>query len=383
MKKIKFISLCLIAVLAVSLLAACGDTSYIMSVGEKKYPVGPYAFYAYYMRDTYDAQYQYYYSTSLTDVLNNDIDESGTKLYQALNESIKEQYIAYVVVSEKFDELGLSLTDEQKAAVEESYRKGYVESYGSDWANMLQSMKLSAEEFKDLLAVNYKNEAIVDYYFGEGGEKEILDTDMRLTFNSNYARFKYAVLYKVDGDGNAYTTDELFAQYDKAKAALADLEAGKDITEVIPLYSDDHYTEDEIPSDATEEDKEDYALQNASVLEDGLITDKTGIFNEQLYSYYGYSLDSALVNWLFSAEVGDYKLIELNDAYWVVQKCDLNEKEEYYEAKKDTIFNDLAADDISTLFSQWKNAIPYVFNDDATNLFDVRGLDPMFIDFES
>ncbi len=382
MKKIKLISICLVAVLLVSLLAACGDTSYIMSVENTKYPVGPYAFYAYYMRDTYDAQYYYYYGSRLTDVLNSEIDENGTKFYEALNQSIQEQYIAYIIVSEKFDQLGLTLSEEEIAAVEESYQTGYVESYGSEWPAKLQAMQLTAEEFKDLLAVNYKNEAIVDYYFGEGGEKEIFDTDMKLTFNSNYARFKYVVLYKVDGDGNTYTTDMLLEQYDKAKAALATLDEGKDITEAIMLYSDDYYNEDELPEDLTDTDKESYELQNTSVLEDGLVTDKTGIFNEQLYSYYGYTLDSQLVNWLFAAQNGDYTLIELSDAYWVVQKCDINEKEDYYEAKKDAIFSDLTADDISTLYAQWKNAMPYVFNDSAVKVFDVRGLDPMFVNFE-
>ncbi len=381
MKFTKILALCLAAVFVLAMLAACADTSYVMTVGEKKYPVGPFAFYAYLTRDTYDMQYYYYYNTRLTDVLNTELSD-GTKVYQTVNQYVEDQYLNHIVISEKFEELGLSLTEEQKAEIEANYKAGYVEQYGADLTTILETLQLTEEEMKDMIALSYKSEAIVNHYFGEGGQYEVLDSEMRSYFTENYARFKYVILDKKDEDGNTLTTDKLLAQYDKAKAALAALEAGRAIEDVIVEYSDDYVTENELPADAKDEDKATAEAQNKTMTVDGVITDKAGIFDETYYSYYGSTLDSEIVNWVFAAEIGEFELKELDGAYMVIQKFDVTENEEHYQARKSSVFSAITESQRSTLFSQWMGELSYTFNENARNLYDVRGLEPLFISFD-
>ncbi len=381
MKFTKILALCLAAVFVLALLAGCGDTSYIMTVGEKKYPVGPFAFYAYLTRDTYDMQYYYYYNTRLSDILNKELSE-GEPAYKTINKYIQDQYLNHIVISEKFVELGLSLTDEQKAEIDANYKAGYVETYGADLTTILETLNLTEEEMKDMISLNYKSEAIVNYYFGEGGKYEVLDSEMRGYFAENYARFKYVILDKKDAEGNALTTDKLLAQYDKAKAALAALEAGKAIEEVIVEYSDDYYTEEDIPADAKDEDKVTYETQNKTMTETGVITDKQGVFDETYYAYYGSTLDAEIVNWVFAAKVGEFVLKELDGAYMIIQKFDVTETEEHYEARKSSVFSAITESQRTALFSQWMSEFSYTFNENALNLYDVRGLEPLFISFD-
>lgn len=389
MKKVKTIALFLSILLFIGMLAGCSDVSYIMSVNDTKYPCGPYAFYAQFMRDTYDMQYYYNYQVRLTDILNEEVSE-GVKFYEQINETVKEQYLAYIVIDEKFKELGLTLDDETKATIEDTYQTSYVEAYGaSAFGEILSKLGLTEDEFKELLSISAKNEAITQYYFGAGGSYEVSDTAMRQYFTQNYARFKYIRMGKTDTEGKELTTDQLIETYGKAKEALAALDEGATIEELIPLYCEDYYTEEEIAAaeaSATDSDTDvraSYESYNESLVADGMITDKNGIFNEIIYSYYGYTLDTELVNFVFGAQNGDYSLIELSDAYWIIEKADIQEKESYMEARQSTIFNALTANDLAAMYQEWKGSLPYVFNEAAVKRYDVRGLDEMFTSISS
>ena len=50
-KYLKILSLGLIAALTLGIFAGCGNDSYALTANGEEYPVGPYAFYAYWYRD--------------------------------------------------------------------------------------------------------------------------------------------------------------------------------------------------------------------------------------------------------------------------------------------------------------------------------------------
>lgn len=368
--------------LCIPMFVGCAtDTSYIMTSDGKKYPSGPYIFYAYFMRDSYDMQYYTYYKTRLADVLNEKISEDKY-FYQSMNEMIQEQYIAYVLVSEKFDEFGLKLTSDEIAAIDKQYTDNYINVYGATkFDEMLKKMNLTVNEFKDLLSINAKNDAITQYYFGSGGEFEVTDTQERNYFSENYARLKSLIVYKTDSDGKALTTAELIEKDNLVKSIIEQLDGGASFEELIAQHSD-AYTR-EFSDDITDEQKESAEKYNQSLVEDGMITDKKGIYNTLLYNYYGYTLDSTIVDYIFSAEIGDYKLIELSDSYWIVKKYDSTEKNDYFADKEKEIFNALTADQISLIYQTWKNALVVEYNQETLTKYDVRNLDPMFIDIDS
>lgn len=377
---IKFLCLILAALICIPMFAACAaDTSYVMTSGTKKYAVGPYAFYAYFMKDSYDMQYYTHYNTRISAILNEKVSDDKY-FYESLNETIQQQYLAYIIVSEKFDELGLKLTEEQKATVEQQYQTNYLEAYGATKFNdMLQKMNITETEFKELLTVNIKNDALTDYYFGANGQFEVTDTQKRTYFNENYSRLKYIVISKVDSDGKTLTTAELIEKDNLVKELKEKLDAGESFEDMIAQYSE-FYTKDF--TDMTEDEKTSAETYNTSLVEDGMIVNKNGIYNATLYSYYGYTLDSTLVDFLFGHEVGEYDVFELTDSYWIIKKCDLNEKNDYFNGKETEIFNALTSDQISLLYQTWRDAFVYEFNNAALLKYDVRNLDPMFINLD-
>ena len=170
-----------------------------------------------------------------------------------------------------------------------------------------------------------------------------------------------------------YELIEKKAKVDEAYQKALD---GDDFGELIAQYSEDYI---QITDDITEDERNFYELSNKQASEDGLVIDKNGIFNYDYYLYYNYSIDSNIVNAVFSMDVGDLKVIELPSSFWIIQKCDKNEKESYFESKKSLIYNNIASPIIDELYTEWEKELLITFNEAAVNKYDPRKLEPLFI----
>ncbi len=380
----KALSILILCAIILSMICGCADTSYIMTNNGDKYAAGPFAFYAQYLHDYYDQMLTYYYQQNLTDILNKEVDENGTKLYENINKEIKQQYIRYIVLDKKFAELGLSMTEEETKEINDAFEY-YKSNYKTlDFTAIRQKLGLSEDEFKNLLVgINYKEQKLMNYYFGAGGENEISDTEMRKYFTENYRRFKYLVFYKTNSDGTTLGTEDLLKKYEKVKEAKALLDEGQSFERLIPIYSEDYYKRENYP-DATDETWENYEAQNTENTENGLITNKNGIFDETVYNYYGYSLDTKVADAVFTLEIGEYTLIELDKEYWIIKRYDASESNDYFKSKETTIYNTLASPQFETLCTTWDLAfagadLEYCkFNETVVNMYDVRGLETVF-----
>ena len=214
--------------------------------------------------------------------------------------------------------------------------------------------------------------------FGEGGSYEITEEELRNKYADGYERFRYIAISKVDASGNMLTTDELIAKKALVDDAYQKALDGEDFGTLISEYSDDYL---KITDDLTDEQKAAYEASNKQACEDGLVIDKNGIFNYEYYVYYNYVIDSNIVNAVFADTManGDVKSIELSTAFWIIQKCDKNEKEDYFESKRSLIYNEIASPIIEELFTKWENELLITFNDAAVNKYDPRKISPLFI----
>jgi hypothetical protein len=178
---------------------------------------------------------------------------------------------------------------------------------------------------------------------------------------------------------NSYTLNYLRELDNKKESVLKylNMEYNDNVIEdIIKKYSEDYVA---LTDEMTEEDKTSAQAQNTDLVDNGLVINKSGVFNELLYNYYGVAVDTSVVDKVFSMNVGDVALIEVSNSFWVVKKCDPNEKEDYYTSKKDAIFNELTSPDVTAMFTEWNNDFPEVFNDKTVNKFDPRGLSSLFL----
>ncbi|MBQ1965792.1 MAG: hypothetical protein II348_03870 [Clostridia bacterium] len=385
----KVLSLFLALLLMLTVFAGCNrkpDLSYIVTGtvdGESRnFPIGPYRYYVQWMTDYYYA----YLSTmaaqmdkkmSWTDMLADTSFSGGTRtLSDTIIETAKDQYMSYLYIELTFDQLGLSLTEEDQKEIDRIIQKDWVALYGNDGLNTIrQGLGMTYDEFRNLMACNIKGDKILQHYYGKGGAYEVTDQEMEEYYANNYVRFKYVVKMTQDSDGNKYN-DTKMAQIEADKTAVLDaLSKGTPMADLIPQYSDD-YTE--ITDKMTVSEKETFEKQNKAMVEDGLVINDQGVFSEELATYYSITVDEDIVDKVFSLKNGEYAAVTVDNAIWIVQRLDHKEKEEYYTAVKDACFKALYADDLAAKHTDWRSRLNYIYNDAAIDAYRPEYLEDMF-----
>ena len=373
----KLTAVTVLAALVLTLAAACSNTSYIATVGDEKYPVGTYAFYAYYTRDNYMANLQAYGVTDFANALTQDADANGTKLYSYIIEETKNSYISHILVEKKFEEYGLSLTAEQQELIDEGFQTTWIDGYGLEkFTEICKTLGITSAEFKDIISISYKNQQLQDYLFGAGGIYEITDSELINNYNTNYERFRCINVSKLDSEGSMLSTDALIEKKALVDEAYNKALAGEDFAEIIKQYSESYIP---VSDDLSDEYKELYEQSNKEQMEDGYVTDKNGIFDYMYYYYYSYYLDSAIVDKVFSMNVGDIDIVELANSFWIIEKCDKNEKEDYFNSKKDLIYSSISTPILNDLYTEWEADLLLTFNTAAVNKYDPRRIDALFV----
>ena len=360
MKK-RIVASFLLALMLVSLLMTTGCSKYIMTANGEKMKAGYYSFYVHWQRDYYKEILKGM-NYDINSYIDSQYSETET-VRQAIVSSAKSEYLAFVVVSKKFDELGLTLTEEQKKQIEAQYQEDWIKIYGeAGMKNVLKTLGLNKEEFLNLLAVEYKSDALLEYYYGENGQSPITEQDKKDYFAENYYRFKYVLLSTVDDDNKALPEDELNRKKTLANDLLIKIQNGESFEDLIPQYSEDYA---KITDRMTAEEKKSAEESNASAVTDGIICDSDGIFNQTLHSLYNISVNPSIVSKLKTLEVGQGAVVDTETAIWVVKKYDLNEKDSYYTDRAETIYQKMYANDFNSMYTRWMAELDYKFDDEV------------------
>ncbi len=389
----KLIALLLAALLTVALFAGCSgkeDLSYAVTGtlnGEtREFSTGAYRYYVQWMTDYYYAYLSYIASQSNKELswsqMLQDTSLSGGKqtLSDSIIETAKDQYMTYLFVETTFDELGLKLDAEDEKEIDRIIQEDWVKLYGNDGFNTIrQTLGMNYDEFRNLMACNVKSEKILDYYYGKGGPYEITEDELKAEYTNNYVRFKYIVMMTKDSDGKDLGKDALAEIETKKNTVLDELGKGTDIKDLIVKYSEDY---NEITDKMTVSEKESYELQNKTILEDGLIVNEDGVFSENLATYYNITVDEDVVEKAYSLKNGEFAAVEIDDSVWVIQRFDHNEKEDYFNDVKATIYKNLYAPDLQSKHTEWRSRLNYTYNQAVIDAYRPENLADLF-DFSS
>lgn len=113
-----------------------------------------------------------------------------------------EMCVDFVVTEQKFDELGLTLSDEDK-----SYLDMMMEYYWSGSQESMERNGISEASFLKVLTSSYKTDAIFEYYYSVGGEKGVTEEELYEYYAENNIRCQYVQFNLTDGEGNMLKSD--------------------------------------------------------------------------------------------------------------------------------------------------------------------------------
>lgn len=153
-----------------------------MTVGDSKINAGIYI-YNELTEMSYQMTMMYYQKGIKKDYFNQKVD--GKAFDEYLSDYALTATKEYAAVVDKFNELGLTLSDEDIKSINDS-----ISSTWDSQGEFYESEGISKESVKLALKGSKMREELFDHYYAEGGEEAVSDDEMVKYLDDNYLRYK-------------------------------------------------------------------------------------------------------------------------------------------------------------------------------------------------
>lgn len=252
-----------------------------------------------------------------------------------------------------FNELGLEFTDEEKNehkttannawTVEDSYLSYYGIDF-STWGAYYESVGISKSSFQRAYENDAKAEKVFHAYYDKGGEFEVSEETLLVKFAEEYARYRMLSIELTDADGNALTDtaaiNELEDLAESYKNRIASGEKFSVISEDYDTFLEqrdreahpENYEEDEAIGNLDEEEADEEAEETAE--------EETGdIIYDKLITKASTSPSEEIVAHIFGMEMEKPEVYKTEDAYYVIVRSDITEREDWFESYRETLLH--------------------------------------------
>ncbi len=303
--------------------------------------------------------YIYYLSSAYSEALGKVEDASKSVFDQEIDgkdgtqwvkDRAKESIQLMYYVDQKFDELGLSLSDDDQNQI--TSLTSNVWSYSSSQLNEYGIAKTSLERAYSEFIVKYQK--VFETMYGKGGEKEVSDDDIRTFYEDTYTDFEYFTCSytKTDEDGNSEDMTD-----DEKAEAKTDFEA------YVTKIQDGDLTLEEAAEEyqkSIDSDTSTYQSQTVDLETNG--------------SYY----PDEFVEKLESMKEGEVAYVDLPDSnkFYVIQKNSISKKCDEVLADDSQRLNIIATmknDEYSNDMEEAAKKLDDItFNDSAINSYDPK-----------
>ncbi len=211
----------------------------------------------------------------------------------------------YVYMQDKIKELNLSYSD--KAQSEMSYAVEYYWSnYGYD--TVCEDNGISKDDFAKNMSMASMSDLLFEYYYGEGGDKEIDKDEVINTLEDNYI-----VANVLSEDTSSLTDDQIAEIKSTFEGYKKRLEAGESFENIYKEYNE----EDESSSSDTTSSESD---------EDSPKDKYASVFGSDNTAY-----ASTYFSDISKVEVGSVKVIEADGVVMLVMRKDILDDDYYYD----------------------------------------------------
>ncbi len=277
------------------------------------------------------------------------------------NDSVKDEALSVFLSSQKFSDMGLSLSNDDISTVNTQY-DSMVSSMGETAIRKLRAkLKLSETQFKEFLSEVYKQNIVFDKLFSKGGENEITDEAIKKVLNEEYYYVRHILIkYPTDSKDNTISSTEDQSEENiklfndakaKAEDILAKVKAGEDF---ITLAKDN--TED------TVSETEGFTYNS------GFLVEPYGyIFTEN-------TMDTKFYDKAKEMTVGTFDIVETSYGWHIMQKLDVSTVEKAFELLKDDIFSNISSKKRSELLSEWGKEYTVTYNDSVLKKYSMDKL---------
>ena len=347
MKFWKRITAAFLAVCMTLPFAACsGDTSWVYDYDDIQITSGMYiaftmsAYSQVSQQDGYDSEKA---------ILDQTIeDKSATEWIRERASAMADEYVATL---RKFDELGLSLNENDEKDIDNT-----VNSYWEKYGDMYESNGVGKASYRKLIEAQNKRYQVFLKYYGEGGLEEVPVSELETHFKENFASVNILSISLTAGDDlTDEQKEENETRKEKANEYAELLNSGeKTFPEVYDMWQ--HYL-------LKTEHSDDEKLQDEMDMSTYIQKDST-------------SPSEKIVKSIFSdvAIDGDAKVLTSDSALYVVKRYDVMKDEKNLEDMRETVLSDIKSDDFLEMLQGWSKDYTRTTNDSAYNRYDPKNI---------
>lgn len=338
----------------------------------------------------------------------------------------------YAAVEAKFDEYGLTLSDDDKQSAQV-----YLDQIWDYAGDYYTSMGVSENSYKSIFLNSSKKQKLFETIYSEGGERAVSDDEIKTYLDENYALINYIDVELKDGEGNLLKSDgkaermemlnsyierykngedfdELNAEYvtyyenlkkaaEEAAAAAEEAanantdDAAETTAEVsqsdaeAALPSDDEEVTDSEETSETEAPAETEASEETTAPDEAVSESETSAAettaadaqttqvgtvesNMTVIEKADRTVPCAdVANKVFDEmNKGDIQIIETADGehYYLVVKLDILEDDEYFTTARTSLLSEMKSDDFDGMISEWISAQTVEKNADSYKRYD-------------
>ncbi len=378
-KKIALMALSLSVIFSFS---ACADTSWALKANGENINAGIYIYYtmlAYNQAQSKisekasadssssssDSSAETTQTTAETKFFDASIDGKDVKTW--IKDTATESVENFIAIEKKFDELGLTLSDEQKNAINQALDYSWSQN-----SKYFEKNGIGKDSLKQIIRNSYKKDMVFKSYYAKGGSEEVSQDEINKYYNENNARVKYIAIQLKDGEGN------LFKSADKEKA----MEMAKDyqsrattenFDDLIKEYND-YYAK--VVAEAKKDSSSSSSSESSSSSSSSETEEtKDPYANEHIIQKGGSVPSKDVCNEIFEkCKVGETTIIEDDEVYYVVQRLDLLERTDLLESNYEYILHELKDEDFNQKMKEYAKTITFEKNEDAYKRYDPEKL---------
>lgn len=405
MSLFKKVTAILISMVMLTALSACGEsTRWGAKINGNELKAG---IYIYFSMNAY-GEAQGYLEEGQTDVLAINIEDKPA--VQWIQDKATKSMQEYVAVEEKFDELGLTLSEEELKYAENSYEymKAMYSQYGMDYEKQFVDVGVSKQTVIDIDTNAIKREAIFNYYYDEGGTEEVSKDVITQYMKDNYAYVNYIAMSLKDGAGNLLKSDEKAKIKKMAEDYITRAKSGEDFNVIAAEYSEyyanlqaeaqaaaqiqaaetsvsDSITAETSPAKdeplQDESNETSVTSESASAETTAAVTESPAVEEEnpvqdtsQVIKKDDATPSKTVNEKIFSGTLkdGDIILIEEDEVYYVLKYMELFSKENYYDDNKASVLHEIKDEEFDALVSSWTENQTVEINQKAYDRYDVK-----------
>ena len=337
MNKLKRLFAAVLACTALFAATACGqDTATALTINGTEIPAGVYIYYLSAAASEANSTYTTEVTDGSVDFWSYKIDDTDVKTWIE-NKAIEscKRYVA-----------NLSLADEYDAALTSDQKKQINTSVDSNWENYSETitkMGISKESYAKVYENTYIENNIFSAIYGIDGKTPVADAELQKYMTEILARTKFIQFSLKDKDQNAITAaakEELIA---KAKGYADRINAGESFEKIKDEYN-------ETVSDITD------PYEN-----------ETWIWVEAT------SPSESFVKKVFEAPAdGTATTFEDGDYYYLLQRLDASEREDYFDENRDSLLSEYKDDEFDEFIKKAYADYEVVRNEKAIKRYDAK-----------